>query len=270
MKQMLAQALYSAMRPLAGILLRQGIAVGEVVSIVKRAFVDAAHDDLVDDGLKPTTARIAIQVGLTRKDVAQLRDSDGDTDDPAQLNRLNRVLFAWKNDQKYRDATQSPAVLAEENGDAASLRTLIAAYSGDMPFNSMKEELLRSGAIEAVGAQRWALVSTEPRSFADEQAVCMAIGEHAAQLLSTIEHNLRSPERQHFQNQLQVNNLSDLHMAEFCEFSATENAALLSRLALWLSDRGYDCIEDCIGQSGKEGDVHAGVGVYYFAKRNAQ
>lgn len=265
MKQKLAQALYGVIRPLAGIMLRQGIAVGEVVPIVKRAFVDAAHDELVDDGLKPTTARIAIQAGLTRKDVARLRDSDWASDDPAQFNRLNRVLRAWMNDSSYLDARQKPAVLVE-SGDKASLQALIAAYSGDMPFNSMKEELLRSGAIEAVDGQRWALVSTVPRSLADEQAVCLAIGEHAAQLLGTIEHNLRSPERRHYQNQLQVNNLSEEHLVEFRELSATENAALLSRLTHWLSDRGYACVE----RSGNEGELLAGVGIYYFAKRNTR
>lgn len=261
MNRTLEKALYRVLRPLADILQRQGVAVGEVVPVLKRAFVDTASDALIADGEKPTTARIAIQVGLTRKDVALIRQSELDTEDPSRYSRVNRVINGWVRDATYQDSKQRPAVLAEE-GEQPSLRTLIAQHSGDMPFNSMKEELIRAGAMEERGQGLWELVSPVYLSTRDDEETFRILGDDVGFLIETIGHNLDQPKDTRFQRKVSYNNVPDEYAVQFRRMAAYENQQLLLRLNAWLSDHDRDSNRSIKGT----GRMQVGVGIFYFER----
>ena len=63
----LHRALYRILRPMARLLLRNGIPFAEFAELVKRAYVDAAMEDFSGERKKPTDSRAAVMTGLTRK-----------------------------------------------------------------------------------------------------------------------------------------------------------------------------------------------------------
>ena len=60
------------MRPLARILLRNGVSYGEFAELLKSIFVDAAKDTLQMPTSKDSVARIAITTGLSRFEVGRV------------------------------------------------------------------------------------------------------------------------------------------------------------------------------------------------------
>ena len=63
----LHQALFRILRPLARLLLRNGIPYGKFSELVKRAYVEAALEDFPGERRKPTDSGAAVMTGLTRK-----------------------------------------------------------------------------------------------------------------------------------------------------------------------------------------------------------
>jgi len=76
MNEKVTRALNRLLRPLVRILYTNGIAFKDFTGLLKCVYIDVVGEDLVAAGEKPTTARIAILTGLTRKDVAELRKQD--------------------------------------------------------------------------------------------------------------------------------------------------------------------------------------------------
>ncbi|MBX2879147.1 MAG: hypothetical protein KTR32_04395 [Granulosicoccus sp.] len=239
MNRQFEYALYRVLRPLAEILQSQGIAVGEVTPVLKRAFVDAASDALVADGQKPTTARIAIQIGLTRKNVAAIRSSELATNEASNISRINRVVNAWRTESDYQNAENQPLDLPDD-GPEPNLRSLIARYSGDMPFNSMKEELTRAGIIKLNNLGSWVLAVTDQQSVPQsEKLPCQFVNEVGA-LLETINHNLQADSDERLQTVAAGYGLSKTDASEFQNLAIQQTHAMRERLQSWLSDRGYD------------------------------
>jgi len=252
-------ALRRLFRPLANILHEHGTTIGEIIPILKHAYVDAVADSLEKKGVKPTTARIAIQTGLTRKDVAAIRKQEPLVEKPSRYNRVNRVIAGWTRDPSYLDPKGRPAVLLN-SGDAPSLSALINQYSGDMPFNSMRDELIDAGAIEERGQGLWELVSPYYLSTNDSEEGLRILGDDVGQLIATIGHNLANEEEPRFQRKVSYNNVPRKHVLEFRRIAAKENQQLLLRLNAWLADHDRD------SNSAVDGDdrMRVGVGVYYF------
>lgn len=252
-------ALRRLFSPLVRVLHDHDTTIGEVIPILKRAYVDAVAESLEKKGEKPTTARIAIQTGLTRKDVAAIRKHESDVEKPSRYNRVNRLISGWTRDPLYLDSKGRPAVLVD-SGNAPSLLSLTNQYSGDMPFNSMRAELIDAGAIEERGSGLWELVSPYYLSTNDSEEGLRILGDDVGQLIATIGHNLAHEEDPRFQRKVSYNNVPLKHVLEFRQIAAKENQKLLLRLNSWLADHDRD------SNAAVDGDdrMRVGVGVYYF------
>lgn len=140
-----------ALRPLANLLLSQGLGVNELYRMLKWAFVqEAAQRQLAESG-RLNVSRLAIITGLTRHDVAaQLRTP---VKPVAMLDydrqRSNRVLLAWHRDAEFLQADGQPRPLPYE-GEPGFVG-LTRKHSGDIPPRAMLAELLANGAVREVG-----------------------------------------------------------------------------------------------------------------------
>ena len=101
-----------ALRPLANLLLSQGLGVNELYRMLKWAFVqEAARRQLAESG-RLNVSRLAVITGLTRHDVAaQLRAPVK----PVALldydrQRSNRVLLAWHHDAEFLEPDGQPQI----------------------------------------------------------------------------------------------------------------------------------------------------------------
>jgi len=236
MNEKVTRALNRLLRPLVRILYTNGIAFKDFTGLLKCVYIDVVGEDLVAAGEKPTTARIAILTGLTRKDVAELRKQDKHLQLPRRHNRVTRVINGWLNDSDFHDIDGKPAMLVER-GQAGSLYELIARYSGDMPARSMVAELQRAGAIEERGRRVWELITDSGIVGNLDAEKLKVLGDDVGQMISTVDHNLNGDGERWFQRKIRYENVPADSLDEFRELSNRENNKLLEKLSSWLAGR---------------------------------
>lgn len=262
----LHQALFRILRPMARLLLRNGIPFSEFSELVKRAYVEAAFEDFADGRRKPTDSRAAVMTGLTRKEVRKQREIlAGDSpvsERTSHANRASRVVSGWVHDDTFQAPDGQPAVLAFEGENSFS--ELVRKYSGDMTPRAILDELQRVGVV-AVEAESGLLVLKQ-RAYVpagDSEEMLQIFGEDVSDLVDTIDYNLASRENGQqplFQRTLTYNGIPPEVLDEWRERAAEQSQALLEELDSWLGphDRSVSGQEDD-GES-----VRTGVSIFYF------
>jgi hypothetical protein len=258
----LATALIRLLRPLARILLSNGVAFDAFVDVAKRAYVDVAMRDFEIPGKKQTISRVSVLTGLTRKEVQRVlhEPSDAEADTSERYHRAARVIGGWRRDRKFRTSAGKPQDLAFD-GVSKSFAELVRRYSGDMPPRAVLDELLRVGAVRRMsnGRLRLLVPAYVPRSSnVDKIGI---LGADAADLIHTINHNLEHSGREpRFQRKVMYDNLPAEAVEEFRRLSAAQSQQLLECLDGWLVKRDRDVSPNVKGR----GRFRAGIGIYYF------
>ncbi|MGX1200221.1 DUF6502 family protein [Marinobacter nauticus] len=261
----LHQALFRILRPMARLLLRNGIPFGEFSELVKRAYVEAALEDFSDGRRKPTDSRAAVMTGLTRKEVRKQREilagENPVRETTSHANRASRVVSGWVHDIGFQASNGEPAALAFEG--QGSFSELVRKYSGDMTPRAVLDELQRVGVVSVdVDSGQLHLKQRAYVPTGDSEEMLQIFGEDVSDLVATIDHNLVSGEHGQqplFQRTLTYNGIPPGVISEWRERAARQSQALLEELDSWLGphDRGV---------SGREGgeSVRTGLSIFYF------
>lgn len=143
------KALLIALKPIAKMLLRNGIGFREFAEIAKTAFVGVSTKDYGLRGRPTNISRVAVMTGLTRKEVRRIRDkiSSGEEDVMVKSNPLSIVLHKWFSTPAFLSDSGDPLVLPFD-GDTPSFSQLVRKFGGDIPPGAMRTELKRVDAIE--------------------------------------------------------------------------------------------------------------------------
>ncbi|MFM7118804.1 MAG: DUF6502 family protein [Gammaproteobacteria bacterium] len=256
-EQKLLQAARRILRPLVRILLRNGVASDALSELVRKTYVDVAHEEFGLDGKRQTLARISVITGLNRKEVSRLLKLPPiDRADEVWWNRAAHVLAAWLRDDTFLDRKGDPLDLPF-TGEGPSFTELVRRHSGDMRPRSVADELLRVGAIERVdGRLRMTSRGYVPGAMAER--IIEILGMDTAELMETIDHNLQAePDHRLVQLKVLSDNVPARHQREFNAYSARLSRNLLEELARWLSER--DLGSDW---SGDEPRLELGLGLY--------
>lgn len=229
-------ALIRLLTPLVRILLRRGVSYTEFSELAKRVFVHVADSDFTIEGRKQTASRVAILTGITRKDVAKLRNKPLEVSpDAAKHNRAARVVSGWLRDSDFHDAMGNPRPL-ETLSDESEFAQLIRRYSGDMPVRAVLDELIR---VESVQKDEDGYVRLSNAGYVPQQDEAMLdlFGQSACDLLNTLDHNLSNPS---VQSRLQLSAVHDGiphdEVLRFKRFSEQRALALLKELDARLSE----------------------------------
>lgn len=260
MDKTLQLAFYRILKTLMRILYRKGIALGEFTQVVKQAYVDVVEQELSKAGERVTTSRIAVITGLTRKDVAKLRQTETH-DDSQRFNRSMRVINGWLHDADFQDDAGLAALLPFR-GDVGSFEQLVQRYSGDMSCFALLDELKRIQLVRETAEGEIELLSPTYVPHGDEKEKHRLLGTDTALLISTIDHNLTTQhsEELHYQRKVSYNNLPEDVLPEFRHFVKQDAQQLLLRFNDWLYTHDRDHTPGVKGS----GRMQAGVGIYYF------
>lgn len=247
-------------RPIARILLRDGINWKALAAVGKAAYVEVATESFGIRGRPTNVSRVAILTGLTRREVRRLRDTleRGATDTFERMNRATRVLSGWYQDSDFSDASGGPLPLLL-SADGASFVNLCARYAPDVPATTMLKELRHVGAVEQQADGR--LVARTryymPVSMDPEQI--LRSGSVLADLGNTIDHNLhrRDGEAARFERRASNTRIPARAIPAFREFIDTEGQAFLERVDAWLSKH-----EQAAGADAPT--VRLGLGAYWI------
>ncbi len=263
MNSHLSTAIYRILKPMIGLLLRQGVAYGELSSIAKKAYVDAVENDLIASGQKATISMISIRTGLTRKEVSAIKKETMVPPRDNQRNRAIRVISAWISDPDF--SKDGKALTLKLQGKWGSFESLVSRYSGDIPYQAMLKELLCVGAVEKINEDQLALVQEAYIPSDDENQKYDFLGEDTACLISTISHNIVERDKApRFQRKVRYDKIPEERLGEFRKLANKENQKLLVKLNNWLSQYDMDKHPDIASRN----PTCVGVGVYYFEESN--
>ena len=265
MKARVSQALSAAviilLRPLVRLLLRNGVPYRTFSDLAKRVYVDVATEEFGIPGRKQSKSRVSILTGLSRKEVLRVKRLPG-SDDLGALQRYNRaarVISGWVRDRIFTNESGDPVDLPFEGGNA-SFKSLVRLYSGDAPARAILDELLRVGSVERTAEGK---IHLSDRSYVPKKSEIEKIGilgTDTADLISTIDHNIRQTDAPFFQRKVCYDNLPCEALPQLKRMAGKKSQVLLESLDRWLCKRDRD-FNPLIGGTGRK---RAGIGIYYF------
>ena len=264
----LTAAIARILRPLARILLRNGMSYKTFAEIARSQFVEIARTEFGIKNRTPSVSRIAVITGLTRKEVSRLLKLSvaDDTEKFDRYNRASRVVAGWRRDKEFSAHGGKPAVLAIV-GPGNSFQQLVRRYSGDVPHRTVLDELLSAGLVKCPDENRVRLMKRAYLPRGDESMKLHILGIDTAYLIETISHNLRQDGIEPmFQRKVLYDNLPDEVLPALRKLSRKSAQALLEKLDTWLSDHDRDVNP----QAGGGGRNTAGVGIYYFEEPHGE
>lgn len=264
--QSVHKALYRILRPMARLLLRNGLGFHEMAELMRRAYVDVALSDFSPEGKKPTDSRAAVLTGLSRKEVKKQREyleSTETTRVQAPAGRSSRVVSGWVRDDTFHDAQGQPMVLPFE-GDISFSR-LVKKYSGDMTPKAVLEELLRVGVVAWLDTEHSAikLIKQAFVPAGDDQELLAIASEDASDLLRTLDFNLSAPAQGYrplFQRTLSYTRIPASALPEWRVQSGKQSQALLEELDRYLAPQDADVS----GTNLQGPTVRTGISIFYF------
>ena len=256
----LGSAVLRILRPLARILLRNGVPYGAFSEYAKQAYVDVAAAEFGVPGRKPSGSRIAVLTGLTRKEVARLWKRDDETPPAVErYNRAARVVSAWVREADFHDRAGRPASLPFEG--ESSFSELVRRSGGDVPPRAVLDELLRVGAVEELRNGRLRLVVRAYVPRTGEEEKLGILGSDVAELIETIDHNLtHPPDEAFFQRKVAYDNLVGECLPDVRARAARRSQSLLEALDRVMSQSDRDANPDVEGT----GRHKAVLGIYYL------
>lgn len=262
-QRVIQHAFYRILRSLAKVALRYGVSAGSMTELLKRAYVDAAEQSLIEEGKKPLTTRLCALTGFYRKEIVRIKALPpiGDNSIDDRYNRSARVITGWLRDPAYRTKAGHPAVLKLDGED--SFESLVKRYSGDMMPNAMLEELTRLHVVEITARKAVRLKTRAYIPQTDELDIMQILGTDTADLIETIHYNIVNEESdRRFQRKVSYVHIPEEQVDNFKLYAASESQALLEKLDRWLAKR--DTEAQTLGTPGSR----LGLGIYVIEAEN--
>ena len=149
--QIVLDSVLRLLKPLARLLLANGVTYPAFATALKRVFLEAAQDELRSRAMPVTDSALTLLSGVHRRDVRTLLRSEvasakaGPSAERAQLSLASEVVTRWLHDSRFRGTRGRSRTLAR-GGDADSFDSLVASVSSDVRPRAVLDELKRLGA----------------------------------------------------------------------------------------------------------------------------
>ena len=247
--------------PVIRFLLRYGVTWDEFGELSKEAYVMAARQEYGIQGRPTNNSRVALLTGLSRREVARVRDRLLDDDGPAdalQGNRIARVLTGWHVDSEFTDDEDQPNDLPM-TGPKGSLSSLLKRYAGDLPHGAIRKEMQRRGLIEEL-ENGYLRVLKRDYVYSDlDPEIIHRMGVTLHDHAATLEHNLNEDRISAPRFEAMADNamLSPKAFQKFQNLVESRGLSFLEEIDVWLSGNEIDDTQDA-----SERTVRLGVGVY--------
>ena len=255
--------------PVVRFVLRHGVTVSEFEELTKDAYVQVAREEYGIDGRPTNNARVALLTGLSRREVAKIRDrllEGGLVTDESQGNRISQILTGWHVDAEFTDENGQPKVLPA-TGPKGSLPSLLKRYAGDLPHGAIRKEMQQRGLIKEqtdgslrVMKRDYVFSDLDPETI---NRMGVALHDHAA----TLEHNLNDdrPAAPRFEAIADNASIKPSTYKAFQKLVEERGLSFLEEMDGWLSKNEIETSTDSHDRT-----VRMGVGVYLIYDQNKQ
>ncbi len=255
--------------PVVRFLLKHGVTWSEFGELSKEAYVKVAREDYGIEGRPTNNSRVAMLTGLSRREVARVRDNllNG-AERAAELhgNQISRILTGWHLDAEFTDEEGQPKDLPPA-GPSGSLSILLKRYAGDLPHGAIRKEMQKRGLVEELDNGHVRVLKRDfVYSELDPEIVRqmgIALHDHAA----TLEHNLDAnrPSARRFEAIANNERITPRAINAFHKLVESKGLAFLEDLDQWLTEHEIEPMEDTNADT-----VRLGVGVYLIYDESEQ
>lgn len=228
------------LRPIVRFLLRQGIVWREFAELAKETYVDIARAEYGIEGRPTNNARVAMLTGLSRREVARVRDvllNVVRQDDERQGNRIAKILTGWHTDPEFTTANGTPRDLTP-----VTFEVLLRCYAGDLPHTAVRKEMIKHGLIQVLDngnlrvlERDYIYSSLDPEII---RQMGIALHDHA----TTLDHNLNEERAgmPRFERLADNASIPAAAIDEFHTFVEQRGLAFLQEVDAWLSSHETD------------------------------
>lgn len=240
-KDHLRDALTLMLKPLARLMIAQGVTHAEFAETAKEVYVETALRHFEVAG-RVNKSRIAILTGLTRKEVKNVIDRTLEVRQADKTySRPERVLTGWFSDPAFTGPYGIPLELPYEatEPDGPCFVRLVKQYSGDMAPRQMLNELLVSGSVLEVEGRFKAIRRIYKFSALSPEFI-KRLGEVGYRVFSTAAKNIDKQmegsgyfDRMVFADEGCTEEVID----QFDEYIKVRGQELLEEIDVWFSSR---------------------------------
>lgn len=260
LKEQVIQSARHLLRPVVRFLLKHGVSYAEFADACRDVYVDVARQDYGIQGRPTNNSRVAMLTGLSRREVARVRDRllEGlGQPERLQSSRISQILSGWHLDPEFLGKNGQPKDLPL-TGPSGSLSALVKRYAGDLPHGAIRKEMLQRGLVEELqNGEMRVLKRDYVYSSLDPEIVRqmgVALHDHAATLEHNLDENRKTDAR--FEGIADNAAVSAKAVREFQRLVAERGMEFLQTIDAWLSKNEGDATQN----PGRK--VRLGVGVY--------
>ncbi len=157
-KEAVLNVFASLVRPLTRVAFEYGISASEISGAVRRTYIQALEERLMDQKRVTTDARIAAVAGLTKSDVSALREATRagaphSLRATVSLDQVTNLLTVWHTLTGYSGAYGLALELDLQptpGSPRKSFRELVAAACPGADTEALLDELVAAGSVEVV------------------------------------------------------------------------------------------------------------------------
>jgi hypothetical protein len=240
-KDHLRRALSLMLKPLARLLIAQGVTHAEFSETAKEVYVETALRHFESEG-RVNKSRIAILTGLTRKEVKNVIDRTLEAGyQPKTYSRPERVLTGWYSDPKFQGPYGIPLELPYEasGDDEPSFVELVRQYSGDMAPRQMLNQLTEAGSVVEVDG-RYKAVRRIFKHSTLSPSLIKRLGEVGYRVFSTAAKNIdKQMEGSGYFDRMVFadDGCTDEVIEKFDEYIKPKGQEFLEEIDVWFSSR---------------------------------
>lgn len=265
MKSAILASAAKMLRPLVRVLLKYQVSYGEFASLLRRTYVEVAHQDFSIPKRKSTYSKVAVMTGIDRKMVQEILNHKKDNPEVLQkpINKGLSVVKTWTTSTKYLDGNKHAKDLPLKG--PGSFETLVEEACADITPRAILDELVRVKVVEKLENGKLRLINESYIPSEDEAQLAQILFTCANDLLVTGEHNLTHPrEMAWFQREVPYKKIPQSIVEEFKSFSNDKSQDLINEINRWLKEK-KTVAQDA---SSEEATKRVGLGIYYIETDN--
>lgn len=207
------------MRPLARLLIRNGVHYPAFAQALKAEFLAAAQQELRERGMPQTDSALSLLSGVHRRDVrtlTRLAPAEGAAAGREPLGLAAEVVARWLAEAEYLDGEGHPRALPR-GGEAGGFDKLVGEVSRDVRPRAVLDEMLRLGAVHEDEAGRVVLSADgfAPRQGLEELSWLFSanLHDHLAAASQNLQGDKNFLEQSIFVDEITPDSVERLHKA---------------------------------------------------------
>ena len=234
LQDIIKQSCSHLLRPVVRFLLRQGVVWKDFAELAKEVYVETARAEYGIDGRPTNNSRVAMLTGLSRREVARVRDVllDAVPHDDRKGNRMAKILTGWHTDPEFTTVKGTPKDLTP-----VGFEVLLKCYAGDLPHTAVRKEMLQHGLIEELDNGNYRVLQRDYiYSSLDPEIIRqmgIALHDHAATLAYNLDDDRTG--QPHFEGLADNAAIPADALDEFHAFVEDRGMNFLKDIDTWLS-----------------------------------